>query len=266
MYTIQDEAEGERVIGTIDEVSALSQLHDHAVYIHGADTYFVNRLDLEQKIAFVERRDLDYYTQSVQTSEIRVDSSEEEEEYRGGCLGYGDVTVTTVVPMFKKIRFHSRDSLGFEKLELPPQCLETAGFWFVPGEAAAEAMRAAQLLLGDALVGVANVLLEVAPFFVMCDQRDIGTVVQAKSFGRETLFLHDRYPGGMGYARRCLASFDEMMQTAAEVIRSCSCEDGCPSCVGSAAPPAAMAELDSGVRGRIPGKEGAAVLLELLLQ
>ncbi len=121
VYTIQDEAEGERVIGTMDEITALSQLHDHAVYLHGADTYFVNRLDLEQKIAFVERRDLDYYTQSVQTSEIRIDEKETTGKFRDGLLGYGDVTVTTSIPMFKKIRFHARDSLGFEKLELPPQ-------------------------------------------------------------------------------------------------------------------------------------------------
>ena len=72
VYTIQDESQEERVIGTMDEISALSQVHDHAVYLHGAETYFVNRLDVSQKIAFVERRDLDYYTQSVQTSEIRI--------------------------------------------------------------------------------------------------------------------------------------------------------------------------------------------------
>jgi len=56
VYTIQDESEGERVIGTMDEISALSQLHTHAVYIHAGDTYFVNKLDIEQKIAFVEKR------------------------------------------------------------------------------------------------------------------------------------------------------------------------------------------------------------------
>ena len=89
VYTIQDEAGGERVIGTIDEISALSQLHTHAVYIHGADTYFVNRLDIEQKIAFVERRDLDYYTQSVQTSQIQIDESEIESDWQGACWPMG---------------------------------------------------------------------------------------------------------------------------------------------------------------------------------
>ncbi|MBT3193544.1 MAG: DUF1998 domain-containing protein, partial [Verrucomicrobia bacterium] len=265
VYTIQDEAEGERVIGTMDEITALSQLHDHAVYLHGADTYFVNRLDFEQKIAFVERRDLDYYTQSVQVSEIRVDEKEESRRFGEGLLEYGDVTVTTSIPMFKKIRFHARDSLGFEKLELPPQTLETVALWYAPPKDAAQLLSDQRMILGEALIGIGNVLVEVAPFFVMCDTQDIGTVVDARNLNQDALFLHDRTPGGMGYARRCLDCFEELMQTVATVIRECGCEDGCPSCVGSAVPAFAMTDLDSAVRGRIPDKRAALALLSAIL-
>ena len=266
VYTIQDEADGERVIGTMDEVSALSQIHNHAVYLHGAETYFVNRLDTEQKIAFVEKRELDYYTQSVQTSQIQIDEAELEGNWRDGLIGYGDVSVTTSIPMFKKIRFHSRDSLGFEQLEMPPQLLETVSLWFAPPEPLVEEMKQKKLLIGQALIGIANVMAEVVPFTVMCDTQDIGTVVDAKNLGRDALFLHDRYPGGMGYARRCLDSFEEIMVTVAEVIRNCACDDGCPSCVGSAIPAFAMTDLDSAVRGRIPHKEAAQYLLGRLFE
>jgi len=265
VYTIQDEAEGERVIGTMDEISALAQLHDHAVYLHGADTYFVNHLDLEQKIAHVERRDLDYYTQSIQTSQIRIDEAEEELEWRGATVGLGDVTVTTSIPMFKKIRFHSRDSLGFEQLELPPQELETVAMWFAPPEEIVGRMLDEKMVVSEALIGIANVLVEVAPLFVMCDTQDIGTVVNSSCLKRDAMFLHDRYPGGMGYARRCLGQIGPMMETIRTVIVECSCEDGCPSCVGSAMPAFAMTDLDSAVRGRIPNKAAARFLLDMLL-
>jgi len=264
VYTIQDETAGERVIGTMDEVSALSQLHDHAVYLHGAETYFVNALDLEQKIARVEKRELDYYTQSVQTSQLQVDEKEEEQEWRGAATGFGEVTVTTSIPMFKKIRYHSRDSLGFEQLELPPQSLETVALWFCPPEPIAEQLTAQKLVVGDALVGIANVMVEVAPFYVMCDTQDIGTVVDASNLGRDALFLYDRYPGGMGYARRCLERIDELMSTIHTVIKECACADGCPSCVGAAVPAFAMTDLDSSVRGRIPDKRAARLLLDRL--
>ncbi|MHB1001876.1 MAG: DEAD/DEAH box helicase [Armatimonadota bacterium] len=265
VYTIQDESGPERVIGTMDEISALAQLHNHAVYLHGADTYFVNKLDLEQKIAHVERRDLDYYTQSVQASQIRIDEKETEDELFGVSIGFGDVTVTTSIPMFKKIKFHSRDSLGFEKLELPPQELETVAMWFAPPQEMVKEMQDRQMLMGEALIGIANVMVEIAPFFVMCDTQDIGTVVDSSCLGRDALFLHDRYPGGMGYARRCLDRTGEMLQTIYEVIRECSCEDGCPSCVGSAVPAFAMTDLDSAVRGRIPDKKAALFLLKSIL-
>jgi DEAD/DEAH box helicase domain-containing protein len=265
VYTIQDESAGERVIGTLDEVSALAQLHNHAVYLHGAETYFVNNLDFEQKTAHVERRDLDYYTQSVQVSQIRIDETEEEKDWRGGLVGFGDVTVTTTIPMFKKIRFHSRDSLGFENLELPPQEMETVAMWFAPPEDVAARMTERKMVVGEALVGIANVMTEVAPLFVMCDPTDVGVVVNSSCLKRDALFLHDRYPAGMGYARRCLDNIEEIMQTVQDVIRDCGCEDGCPSCVGSAIPPFAMTDLDSGVRGRIPDKAGALFLLDAIL-
>ena len=265
IYTIQDEAEEERVIGTMDEVSALSQLHTHAVYIHAGETYFVNKLDIEQKIASVERRDLDYYTQSVQSSQIRIDERQEQDEVNGAELGFGDVTVTTTIPMFRKIRFHSRDSLGFEELELPPQTLETAAMWLGPPEEIAERMKQRGLVVGEGLIGIANVLVEVVQLFVMCDAQDVGTVVDASCLGRDALFLYDRYPGGMGFARRCMDNIAEIVQTIHTVIRECSCEDGCPSCVGAAVPAFAMTDLDSSVRGRIPNKEAAEFLLREML-
>jgi len=264
VYTIQDDTDNARVIGTLDEISALSQLHDHAVYLHGAETYFVNKLDFAQKIAHVEKRDLDYYTQSVQASQIRIDHTDEEQSWRGALVGFGDVTVTTSIPMFKKIKFHSRDSLGFEKLELPPQSLETVAFWCAPPEELVKAMLAKQLLVGEALIGIANALVEVAPMYVMCDPQDIGALVDAGCLGRDALFVHDRYPGGMGYARRCQEQIEELLRTVLTVIQECRCADGCPSCVGAALPAFALTDLDSSVRDRIPDKAAARFLLEAL--
>lgn len=265
VYTIQDASQGDRVIGTMDEVSALAQLHTHAVYLHGADTYFVEALDLDKKIAFVAKRDLDYYTQSIQTSKIRIDETDEEKPWREGVIGFGDVTVTMTIPMFKKIKFHSRDSLGYEQLEMPPQSLETVSLWLVPPESAVEAVRSSGRVLAEGLIGIANALVECAPLYVMCDVRDIGVVVDSSNLRKDALFLYDRYPGGMGYAQRCADSMEELMQAVYEVIRKCGCENGCPSCVGSAMPAFAMTDLDSGARGRIPDKQGALIILQSLI-
>jgi DEAD/DEAH box helicase domain-containing protein len=265
VYTIQDESAEEKVIGTMDEFSALSQIHDHAVYLHAGETYFVEKLDLEAKIAQVTRRELDYYTQAVQASQIRVDEGQERAPFHGGEASFGDVTVTTTIPMFKKVRFHSRDSMGFEKLELPPQTLETVALWLTLPPALERAMKERRLGVGGALVGIANVMVEMAQVQVMCDVRDIGTVVDSSCLGRDALFLYDRYPGGMGYARRCLERVEEIMRAVRAVIGECGCVDGCPSCVGAAMPAFAMTDLDSATRDQVPRKEAAVFLLEAWL-
>lgn len=266
VYTIQDASEDNRVIGTMDEVSALAQLHTHAVYIHGAETYFVEMLDFDKKIAFVTKRDLDYYTQSIQVSKIMIDEAEEETSWRRATVGFGDVTVTTTIPMFKKIKFHSRDSLGFETLEMPPQSLETVAMWLVPPDSAIEAAKSAKRVFAEGLVGIANALVECAPLYVMCDTRDIGVVVDASNLGTDALFLYDRYPGGMGYAQRCADSINELVRAVCEVVSNCPCDSGCPSCVGSAMPAFAMTDVDSGTRGRIPDKECALIILREMLK
>ena len=69
----------------------------------------------------------------------------------------------------------------------------------------------------------------------------------------------------MGYAQRCADAMEELMQAVYEVISKCSCEDGCPSCVGSAMPAFAMTDLDSGSRGRIPDKVGALAILQTVM-
>ncbi|MFO7662926.1 MAG: DUF1998 domain-containing protein, partial [Chloroflexota bacterium] len=108
--------------------------------------------------------------------------------------------------------------------------------WLVPPESAADAVRARQKILADGLIGIGNALVECAPLYVMCDVKDIGVVVDASNLGKDALFLYDRYPGGMGYAQRCAESIEELMQAVYEVIRTCPCEAGCPSCVGAALP------------------------------
>lgn len=269
IYTIVDSTEEERVIGTMDEPSAFTQLHTHAVYLHGAETYFVLELDVDKKIARVERRETDYFTQAITTSKIVIDEVDEDEPekepWRGCETGHGDVTVTTVVPMFKKVKFYSRDSIGFEDLELPPQELETTAMWLAPTEKALQCVQEAGRATGEALIGIANLIVEVAPLFIMCDPSDIGALPDSSNLGKQVIFVYDRVPGGVGFSTRARELLGKIMQAALEVASKCPCETGCPSCVGAAVPRFAQTDLDSATRGRIPDKEATLIVLHELL-
>ncbi|HUS58701.1 MAG TPA: DEAD/DEAH box helicase [Planctomycetota bacterium] len=265
IYEIQDVAEDSRVIGFVDEMTAFLQVHPHAIYIHQAETYFVHELDLKKKIAFVEKRDIDYYTQAVPEEQIRIDATDRQQPWRAAQLYSGDVTLTTLVVMFKKIKFHSRDSIGYESLELPERKMETVAMWLAPPQSSREACARHGRNLADALVGLSNVIVDVLPMHVMCDHMDVGSVVDASCLGTEALFIYDRFEGGIGFAEKAFQLFEPVMQCAFDLVSKCSCRTGCPSCVGASVPAFAARPIDSGTRGRISDKEATLILLHDLL-
>jgi DEAD/DEAH box helicase domain-containing protein len=266
IYTIIDESDGNRVIGTIDEASAFQQVHPQAIYLHEAETYFVRELDTEKKIAFIEKTNVDYYTQSITETQVKVDREEKSGMWRISPIAFGDVSVTDLTFMFRKIKFGSRDSIGYGKCDLPPQVLETEGMWLEPPADALAAVRRWGRVPSEGLLGLSNVLREVIPLFVMSDPLDIGTTVNSRSTGGPALYVYDKYPGGLGFARKTYDIVEDVMQASLELIQSCGCRRGCPSCVGSPIPPFTQLDPDAGGRGMIPDKEAALVILHLLLE
>jgi DEAD/DEAH box helicase domain-containing protein len=264
IYTIiEDTPEGPRVIGTLDEVSSFFQLHTHAVYLHNAQTYFVDKLDVDRKIANVSQQGLDYYTQAVDQTAIKVNETEVEQPWRVSQTCFGDVSVTTLVMMFKKVKFEDRDSIGWENLDLPEIKLDTMGCWVIPPRDALRICRTHGRVPTEGLKGIANVVAEVAPLFAMCDPSDIGTTIDSSNTGSPTMFLYDRYPGGIGFAEKIYEMMEDVVSACWMVVSECGCEDGCPSCVGAPQPPDMG---DDGTRETIPDKEAALVLLHALLE
>jgi DEAD/DEAH box helicase domain-containing protein len=250
------------MIGTVDAISALELVYPEAVYLHEGETYFVRKLDLEQKTAFVERREVDYYTQAVLDTSIRVRGERQRHDWRGETVILGDVTYSWQTIAMKKIQFGSRDSIGYHPLELPRLTLDTVGFWFAPGERAWSAVARAGLNPYEGLSGVRNLFLTLLSMLSMCDPADLGGMIDSSNLGRPGLFLFDRYPGGLGFAEQGWARLDELARAALEHVEACPCEAGCPSCVGlPMLRPAQQQDPDLGHGRAIPGKEAARVLL-----
>ena len=85
------------------------------------------------------------------------------------------------------------------------------------------------------LSGLAYVLGNLAPLFLMCDAGDLGThiePVENQAFGQPTIVLYDAIPAGIGFSEKLFDMHDELMARALELVSECPCADGCPSCVG----------------------------------
>lgn len=254
-----------QVIGTVDGISAFSLVHTGAIYLQHGETYHVERLDLNEKNAYVKEIETDYYTNVVDETKIRLDQVDEEETWHEGQVGFGDATVTIFTLMYRKVKFHGHDVLGYGGLDLPPQPLETAASWLTPPMAALHRVRDFGRMPAEGLLGMANALVAIVPLYVLCDGQDIGCVVDSTNFGTPSLFIYDRYPGGLGFALKAYDLRQEILEACVYLIHNCPCESGCPSCVGWGPRSYVHYDAEGDARERIPDKEAALIILHHIL-
>ncbi len=224
-----------RVIGQIDRFSAPMFLHEEAIYIHEGIQYQVEKLDFEEKKAYVRKVDVDYYTDASLAVNLKVlDVFKTEEGDRIG-RSWGEVMVTALVTMFKKIKFDTHENLGWGPVRLPELELHTTAYWATLEDHPAGLQ--SQDELQNALMGVTNVLGQIAPLYLMCDPKDINVVYHVKSpfTQKPTIFIYDSCPGGVGFSEKLYEIHTDLFEKAYEVISQCGCDTGCPGCVGPAA-------------------------------
>ncbi|MGH7741060.1 MAG: Zn-binding domain-containing protein, partial [Candidatus Eiseniibacteriota bacterium] len=261
-YTIMNVSEANAVIGNVDAISALELLYPEAIYLHEGRTHFVRELDLEQKVAFVEPREVDYYTQPVMETHVQVRGERLRREWRGEDVRFGDLTYAWQTVAMKKIRFRSLDSIGYHPLALPRLSLDTCGLWFAPSEAAWSALTRQGLNPLEGLSGVRNLFVTLLAMLSMCDPFDLQGTIDSSNLGRPALFLFDRYPGGLGFAEQGFARLDELARAALAHLESCECGNGCPACVGiPLLHVAQQQDPDLGRARNIPGKAASRELL-----
>lgn len=224
---------GHVAIANVDAISAPELVYEQAVYLHHGETYLVRELDLEGKVAYVERRETDYYTQAVLESQVRLGRERDTSSaVRSARLASGEADVSWQTVAFKKIKFGTRENIGLGPVTIPSQTLSTTAMWLSPDADVARDMQAAGLRLGEGMVGLRNLALVALPMVAMCDPRDLGGVVDSQNLGTSTLILYDRYPGGLGYCERGLHEIQRVLTICREMVVDCDCVDGCPSCVG----------------------------------
>ncbi|WP_445492260.1 DEAD/DEAH box helicase [Niallia sp. 03133] len=220
-----------RVIGESDRFSAMTLLHEEAIYLHQGIQYQVEKLDWEEKKAFVREVSVDYYTDANLAVSLKVLEVDLEKKMEKAELGYGDVSITAMSTIFKKIKFETHENIGSGPITLPEEELHTNASWisFDPAALFLSEDRTEQGLLG-----AAHALKHIAPLLVMADPSDIHVVPQVKASHNEkaTIFFYDRYPGGIGLSKKIFEEMIVVLNEATNMIKKCSCPNGCPSCIG----------------------------------
>ena len=222
-----------RVIGEMDRFTVPMLLHENAIYMHEGRQYQVEQLDFDACKAFIRAVDTGYYTDADLNINLGLlDLEKEETTPRGGTTALGEIKVTALVTMFKKIRFDTHETLGFGHVRLPETDMHTTAMWWtLPPDLAASLPSDT---LKNGMMGIANLLRIVCPLYLMCAPQDIAVVYQVKSpmTGEPTLILYDNCPGGIGLSQKAYGMREMLLERALQVANDCACECGCPSCVG----------------------------------
>ncbi len=194
----------------------------------------MERLDWENAKAYVREVKVDYYTQAGESVRIRVLDEFARQDSARFVPAHGEVLVSMIATIYKKLTMYTHENIGWGKIHIPEQELQTTSFWLSLSERATAGWPKERIEV--ALAGLGNLLHGLAPLLLMCAPHDLGLAVEVRSPHTElpTIYLFDMTPGGVGFSERLFKSTDVLLERAREHLDSCGCGTGCPSCVGPA--------------------------------
>lgn len=261
-FVVVDRTDGRQsIIAEVDYGSAALTLYEGAIYMVQSRPYQVERLDWEGRKAFVTATNVDYYTDAIDYTRLKVLERFDGANAGEGTCHHGEVHVVRRVSGYKKIRFYSHENIGYGQVNLPDQELHTSAVWWQLGQATLEAAFASRQDALDGFLGAAYALHTVAAVRVMAEARDLQKAVgsgdatwfaardlhgrgqwrdaegrpadpaQADSF-IPTVFLYDNYSGGIGLSEPLFRGAPQLVREAIELVQGCECTGGCPACVG----------------------------------
>ncbi len=259
-FVVVDSTDETRAIAEVDFSSALTTLHPKAIYLCEGEQYFVEKLDFEERKAYVKKTDVDYFTDAIDYTKIKILDVFDRKTIDRLRISHGEVHVATQVVGFKKIKLFTMENVGSGDLSLPQNEMSTTAYWLTIPASVFQSLPFSPEEKINGLFGLAYLLHHVSPLFMMCDLHDVGVSIGDNMTGdsvppREVphraagpqekpvfvvpefepnIFIYDNYPGGIGLSPALFDLEKKLLRHGLETIAVCPCQEGCPSCVGPA--------------------------------
>ena len=261
-FVVVDRSDGRQtIIAEVDYSSAALTLYEGAIHMIQSLPYQVEKLDWDGRKAFVTRTRVDYYTDAIDYTKLKVLARFDGAKAGAGSAQHGEVHVLRRVAGYKKIRYYTHENIGYGPVNLPDQELHTTAIWWQLPQTVLEANFASRQNALDGFLGAAYALHVVAGVAVMAEARDLRKAVgsgdgawfaEADGHGRgrlrsadgsptdatvgerflPTVYLYDNYPGGVDLSEPLWHRQQELLVRARELVLGCDCRAGCPACVG----------------------------------
>lgn len=256
-YTIFDKSTG-AAIGTIDGMRAFKECHPGAIYLHMSKQYVVESLDIEHKDIIVKITDLNYFTRVRSNKDTEIIEVKRSKPVGQFIVREGIIKVTERVTEYEKRVIPGQELIGVFPLNLPEQTFETHGFWMEIDPVIDSLIDKMNLHLMGGIHAIEHGTIGIFPLFALCDRNDIGGICYPihPQIGKTAIFIYDGHPGGVGLAKRGFDIISELLRKTLDHIKTCECDEGCPSCIHSPKCGSGNNPLD---------KKSAITILEFLL-
>ncbi|MCX7830436.1 MAG: DUF1998 domain-containing protein, partial [Acidobacteria bacterium] len=250
--------ENEKAIGTIDGVRVYRECHEGAIYLHQGQSYEVERISEKQKRVYVKICFSDHFTEVRSEKETEILEIFEEKQFPAFRLCFARVKVRERVIGYVKKKLFSGEIIAEYPLETPPIIFETESVFIAIPSKITETLIENRFHIMGSYHAVEHALIAVFPLLALADRWDIGGISYElyPSFNSPAIFIYDGIPGGAGISRKGFEEMEKLLSKTLNLVSSCECEDGCPSCVQSP---------KCGNGNRPLDKEGAEFVLRELL-
>jgi DEAD/DEAH box helicase domain-containing protein len=249
VFKVVDEG---KLLETMDRPQAFREAHKGAVLLHQGETYLVEELDIVNGVAYVKKKEVDYYTDVLKIVDISILEEMERKEVDGCTISFGRVKVSEEYTGYRLMLYDK--VIGVEPLDLPVLTFSTIGLWVTIPECIKDDIweirkkdqdikkvnmksdkEIKDELFAGGLHGAEHALIGVMPFHVMCDRWDIGGVssIYHPDTGLPSIFVYDGFEGGIGLTERAFELLDDIVIMALQLVTDCECEEGCPACIYS---------------------------------
>ncbi|MBF0293144.1 MAG: DEAD/DEAH box helicase [Nitrospinae bacterium] len=227
--------DGKTIVGSLSGSRVFTEGHEGAVYLHMGRQYIVTKLDMLKKAVHVAMMDERYYTRPRSEKDTQILKTIARKELNGFTVCLGELKVKERVTGYEKRSIFGQESMGLFDLDMPETEFETVGFWVeIEDNVRAEIERRSLGFMGG-IHAFEHVAIALFPLLALCDRDDIGGISfpHYPGLGKSAVFFYDGYPGGVGLSETGFERLDELMTLTHNLVSTCPCEEGCPSCVQS---------------------------------
>jgi DEAD/DEAH box helicase domain-containing protein len=228
-------ADSGKVLGTIDGGRVYYECHPGAIYLHAGRSYLIRELDRDRRRVTAEPASVDYYTVVMGDKETEILERLDTRTLGPHPIGLGRLKVTVRIREYQKKRLFDGETLATHPLEVPPLVFETVGLWIeLPSNLPAKFTERELHFMGG-IHATEHAAIGLFPLLAIADRGDVGGISYTghPQIGGPAIFVYDGVPGGAGLAEQGYRSLESHLGRTLELVGSCPCDDGCPSCIQS---------------------------------